>query len=75
MLLCDVGLDMFVIAEKKLNAADVQGPYSQHFILFVNYKWAQQARMLHYNTLEMLATDKNASLLVPFIRYIGKEVL
>jgi hypothetical protein len=31
-----------------------QGPYSQHFFFFVTHQSAQQARVLHYTTLEGL---------------------
>jgi hypothetical protein len=46
------------------------GPYSQHFILFVTSEFAQQARVLHYNALEMLVRDKHSSLLVPALTKI-----
>ncbi len=32
-----------------------QGQYSQHFIFFVSYKWAQQAKVLHFIRLEGLS--------------------
>jgi hypothetical protein len=43
-----------------------QGPYSQHFIFFVTYKWAQQSRVLHYTVLEGVNSDKHSGLLGPF---------
>jgi hypothetical protein len=43
--------------------------YSQHFIFFVAYKWAQQARVYNYTRLERLSSDKNSSLLGQFMSY------
>jgi hypothetical protein len=34
------------------------GPYSQYFIFFITYEWAQQARALHYTRLKRLPSDK-----------------
>jgi hypothetical protein len=45
------------------------GTYSQHFIFFVTYDWAQQARMLDYTWLEKLARDEHSSFLGPFISF------
>jgi hypothetical protein len=33
------------------------GPYSQNFVFFVSYKFAQQASVLHCTRLERLGTD------------------
>ncbi len=38
-----------------------QGLYSQHFIFFVTYEFAQEARALHYTRLERIARDKHSS--------------
>ncbi len=38
-------------------------PYSQHFIFFVTYEWAQLAMSLHSNRMERLANDKHSSFL------------
>ncbi len=43
--------------------------------VFITYEWAQQAGVLHYTRLEMLARDKHSSLFGPFISYIETEVL
>jgi hypothetical protein len=48
---------------------------SQHFIFFATYKWAQQARVLDYTRLEILAMDKHYSLLGSFSIYKENEVL
>jgi hypothetical protein len=45
------------------------GPYSQHFIFFVTYEWAEQARVLYCTKLEGLARDKHSSKLGPFVGY------
>jgi hypothetical protein len=50
-------------------------PYSQHFIFFVTYEWAQQARVFHYIKLERLAKDEHSSLLCPFVSYKENKVL
>jgi hypothetical protein len=51
------------------------GPYSENFIFFVTYDWAQQALVLHYTGLERLARDKHFKLLGPFVSYEENEVL
>ncbi len=43
------------------------GPYSQHFIFFPTFKWAQKARVLHNTKLQFLSRDKHSSLLGPFV--------
>ncbi len=50
------------------------GPYSQHFMLFVTYEWAQKARELHYTRLEELAKVKHSSFMGPFLRNEENEV-
>jgi hypothetical protein len=45
------------------------GPYSQHFIFFVTYEWAEQARVLYCAKLEGLARDKHSCKLGPFVGY------
>jgi hypothetical protein len=45
------------------------GLHSQHVILFVTYKWAQYARVIHVTRLEILAIDKRSSLMGPFASY------
>jgi hypothetical protein len=52
-----------------------QGPYSQHFIFFVTYEFAQWAWVLHCTRLERLAMDKQSSLLVPLVSYKEYKVL
>ncbi len=51
------------------------GAYSQHFIFFVTYELAQQARMLHNIRLQKLSNDKQSNLLVLFISCKEYEVL
>ncbi len=51
------------------------GLYSQNFIFFVAYKWAQKARVLHYAWLERFAQDKYSCLLEPFKTYEENKVL
>ncbi len=51
------------------------GQYSRHFIFFVTYGWAQQARALYYSRLERLAKDKHSSLLGSFVSYNEIEEL
>ncbi len=46
-----------------------QGPYSQHLIVILTYKWAQYARVLHYTMIKKLSGDKHASLLGAFVGY------
>ncbi len=48
---------------------------SQHFIFFITYKWAQQARELHYNRVKDLPVDKHSCLFRAFISYEQNEVL
>jgi hypothetical protein len=43
-----------------------QEPYSQHFIFFLTYEWAQEAGVLRNFRLERLAGDKPSSLLGHF---------
>ncbi len=38
---------------KLLKISKIQGPYSQHYNLFVTYESAQYARMLHNIRLQM----------------------
>ncbi len=49
-----------------------QVQYSQQFIFFNTYDFAQQAKVLHTVRLEMLAKDKHSSL---FISYKENKVL
>jgi hypothetical protein len=49
--------------------------YSQLFIFFLTYEWAQYNLVLHYTTLEKLACDKQSSLLGPFVILKEYEVL
>jgi hypothetical protein len=49
--------------------------YSQHFIFFVTYEWAQNARVLHLTRLETLIRDKHSSLLGSFLNILENEVL
>jgi len=57
-------LNVIILSVVKLN---VVAPYSQHFTSFVNYEWAQEARVLNYTWLERLDRDKYSSLLGPFV--------
>jgi hypothetical protein len=43
-----------------------QGPYSQQLMFFITCEWGQKAKVFHYTTLEILASDKHSSLLGPF---------
>jgi hypothetical protein len=52
-----------------MEETQLQEPYSQHFFFFVNYKWAQQDRVLQYTWLERPSRYKHSSLLGPFISY------
>jgi hypothetical protein len=51
------------------------GPYLQHFVLFITYKWAQQVRVLQKTKLEWLLMDEHTSLLGPCRSYEENEVL
>ncbi len=42
------------------------GTFSQPYIIFLTYKWAQEARVLHYTSLEWLVCDKHSYLPCPF---------
>jgi hypothetical protein len=53
----------------------VLGPYSQHFIFFVSFESAQQARLLYNINLERLASDKQSNLLGQSVSYKENEVL
>jgi hypothetical protein len=48
---------------------NVKGLYSEQFIFFLTYEWAQSARVLHYIRLERLARGKHCILLGPFMSY------
>ncbi len=48
--------------------------YLQHIVFFKTNKGAQQARVLHYNRLEINDNDKYSSFLGPFISNEEKEV-
>jgi hypothetical protein len=55
-------------------------PYLQHFILFVTYEWALQARVFSPGKLDnvrvkRLAREKHSSLVSPFLIYEANEVL
>ncbi len=52
-----------------------QGPYSQHFIFFATYKWAQKAWVLNNTRLEKLASNKHSSLLGQFLSFGENEAL
>jgi len=52
-----------------------EGQYSEHFIFFQTYQWAQQAGSLHYTRLARLARSKHSNLLGPFVSYNVNEVL
>ncbi len=53
----------------------LQGSYSQQFIFFITFKWAQKARVLQYTMLERLFKEKHSSLLSPFMSYEENIVL
>ncbi len=59
------------VSKYRLKLKKKQGPYSQHFILHVTNEWAQQARVLHYTSLEKPARDKCSSLLAH--SYVKRE--
>jgi hypothetical protein len=63
------------LAASAQNIKRYQGPYSQHLIFFLSYKWAQKARALHDYRLKRLTSDKHSSLLRAFIRCKDNEVL
>jgi hypothetical protein len=52
-----------------------QGPYSQHLIFFVSYESSQYGRVLHYITLERVASNKYSILLGQFVSHEGNKVL
>jgi hypothetical protein len=41
-------------------------PILKHYIFFITYDWAKQAKELDYIMLERLANGKHSSLLTPF---------
>ncbi len=52
------------------------GLYSQYFIFFIAWEWAQQAKVLHFTSLlERSASHKRSNFLDPFISYEENEVL
>ncbi len=53
----------------------LDGLYSQQFIFFITFKWAQKARVLHYTRLERLVKEKCSTLLKQFIIYKENKVL
>ncbi len=61
--------------ENEVLCIGFMGLYSQHFISCITDEWAQQARMLHFTWLEMLARDKHSSWLSQFESYKEIEVL
>jgi hypothetical protein len=52
----------------------MQPQESLHFIFFITYKWAQEARVLHSTCLEKLSRAKHSNLLGPFVSCEGNEV-
>ncbi len=50
-----------------------QGTYSKHFIFFVTYESAQQARVLHNTRLERLANEKHSNFISP-IHKVGRKI-
>ncbi len=50
-------------------------PILKHYIFFITYDWAKQAKELDYTSLERLANDKHSNLLAPFRSYEENEVL
>ncbi len=44
-------------------------------ILFLTYKWAQQARVLHRTRMERVDGNKHSSSFGPFVSYEENEVL
>jgi hypothetical protein len=58
--------------ENKVLILQPLGSYSQNFIFFITYKWAQLAREFLYTRLEMLPND---CLLGPFVSYRENEML
>jgi hypothetical protein len=50
------------------------GLYTQHFIFFLAYGWAQRARVLYLTRLERLAGDKHSSLLQYEIIVVCKKL-
>jgi len=63
------------VTKKKNFETQTQRLYSQNFIFFATYEWAQWASVLHYTRLIMLAGDKYSSLLGPIICYEENDLL
>ncbi len=61
--------------ENKLLWINSLRSYSQQFIFFVTYKWAQKVSMLYYARLEKLARDKHSSFLGSLVSYEENELL
>jgi hypothetical protein len=59
---------------KKYCYLSFYGLYSQHFIFYVSYKWAQEASV-PLNQAEKLSRDKHISFLGPSLSYKENEVL
>ncbi len=58
-----------------LKGFKVQGPYSEHSILFVSYEYFQQARVLDYTWPEKHPGDKHSNLSGPFVTCKENKVL
>jgi hypothetical protein len=68
--------DQFVrYGENALLLIQSQELYSQHIILNITHKWAQHAKVLHYDKPERLVRDKQSSFWGPFVSYEENEAL
>jgi hypothetical protein len=61
--------------QEKGKKEKTQVQYSQCFIFFVTYEWAQYPRVLHYTGLKRLTLGLHFSLLCPFKSYKENKVL
>ncbi len=61
--------------EDKALQIQLQGPHSQHFILLITFKWAQQARVLLLGKALQPRVMLHNSSLGPFISYEENEAL
>ncbi len=60
-------LEFLRYEEKEVLWIQPQGPYSQHFVSFVTYKWTQEVISLHNTNLKRLAICKHSILLGAFL--------
>jgi hypothetical protein len=63
------------VTKKKFLKRKHLGSCSQHFIFFITYEWAKQARALHYTKRERLVKGKRSNLMGPSLSNEDSEVL